>query len=119
MSAAPVTLVPLPVVTVTSTVPAVPAGEVAVMEVALLTVKVEAGLLGPKFTADAPVRLVPVMVTEVPPVFGPEGGLTPVTVGPGGGGAVVIATFWTWWMSLNPPVPPVNPTSTADGRPVA
>ena len=58
------------------------------------------------------------MVTEVPPVLGPEVGLTPVTVGAGGGGPVVMDTFWTWWMSLNPPVAPVNPTSTLDGSAV-
>ena len=74
-------LVPPPVVTVTSTVP-VPAGAVAVMDVALLTVKVVAAV-APNFTAVAPVRLVPVMVTEVPPVLGPVVGLTPVTVGAG------------------------------------
>jgi len=53
------------------------------MEVALLTVKLVAGLLGPKSTALTPVKLVPVMVTVVPPVVGPEEGLTPVTVGGG------------------------------------
>ena len=58
----------------------------------------------------------PVIVTVVPPVVGPDDGLTPVTVGTGGGGPVVIDTFWTWWMSLNPPVAPVNPTSTYGGR---
>ena len=41
----------------------------------------------------------PVMVTAVPPVLGPEVGLTPVTVGAGGGGPVVMVTFWTWWTS--------------------
>ena len=61
--------------TVTSTVPAAPAGAVAVMEVALLTVKVVAAV-APKATAVAPVKLVPVMVTEVPPAAGPEVGLT-------------------------------------------
>ena len=60
-----------------------PAGEVAVIEVALLTVKVVAAV-APNFTAVAPVKLVPVMVTEVPPAVGPEVGLTPVTVGTGG-----------------------------------
>ena len=52
-------------VTVTSTVP-IPAGEVAVIWVALLTVK-EAAALPPKLTAVAPEKLVPVMVTLVPP----------------------------------------------------
>ena len=72
--------VPPGVVTVTSTVPALPAGAVAVMEVALLTTTPVAAW-APKWTAVAPVRLVPVMVTEVPPVVGPDEGLTPVTVG--------------------------------------
>ena len=69
-------------VTVTSTVP-VPAGAVAVMGWRSLTVKVAVAV--PNFTAVAPVKLVPVMVTEVPPAAGPELGLTPVTVGPVGG----------------------------------
>ena len=63
LSAADVTLVPPGVVTVTSTVP-VPTGEVAVMLVAELTVKLEA-LLIPNLTAVAPVNPVPVTVTEV------------------------------------------------------
>ena len=63
----------------TSTVP-LPAGEVAEMLLELLTVKVVAAVPA-NFTAVAPVRLVPVMVTEVPPAAGPEDGLTDVTVG--------------------------------------
>jgi hypothetical protein len=74
-----VALVPPAVVTVTSTVPT-PAGEVAVIWVALLTVKEAAALL-PKLTAVAPEKLVPVMVTLVPPDVGPVFGLTLVTVG--------------------------------------
>ena len=35
----------------------------------------------PKCTAVAPVRLVPLTVTRVPPAAGPFVGLTPVTVG--------------------------------------
>ena len=35
----------------------------------------------PNVTAVAPVKLVPVMVTDVPPAAGPEFGLTLVTVG--------------------------------------
>src|SRR5437868_3810554 len=61
-SAAPVALVPLGVVTVMSTVPAVWAGEVAVIDVALFTVK-EAAAVAPKLTAVAPVNPVPVIVT--------------------------------------------------------
>jgi len=74
--------VPPGAVTVTSTTPDVPAGAVAVMVVALLTVKVAA--LVPKLTAVAPVKLVPVSVTVVVPKLGPVLGLTPVTVGAGG-----------------------------------
>ena len=69
------------VVTLTSTVP-VPAGEVAVIEVAELTVKPVAGV-APNVTAVAPVKLVPVIVTEVPPLDGPDVGEIEVTVGAG------------------------------------
>ena len=78
-SAADVADVPPAVVTVTSTVP-VPAGDVAVIDVAELTVKLVA-LTAPNFTAVAPVRVVPVMVTNVPPAVGPDVGETDVTVG--------------------------------------
>ena len=70
---------PPAVVTVTSTVP-VPAGDVAVIEVAELTVKLVA-LVAPNFTAVAPVNPVPVIVTDVPPVVGPAVGEIDVTVG--------------------------------------
>ena len=70
-SALLVVLVPPVAVTVTSTVPADPAGAGAVMEVALLTVKADAAA-APNFTAVTPVKLVPVMVTEVPPAVGPD-----------------------------------------------
>ena len=56
-------LVPPGVVTVTSTAPALPAGEVAVICVALLTVN-EVAAVPPNFTAVAPVKLVPVIVTD-------------------------------------------------------
>ena len=72
------------VVTVTSTVP-VPAGLAAVIAVSLTTVKLVAAVV-PKSTAVAPVKLVPVIVTEVPPAAGPLVGLRPVTVGAGGDG---------------------------------
>jgi hypothetical protein len=71
------------VVTVTSTVEADIAGEVAVIEVAELTVN-DVALVVPNFTAETLIRLVPVMVTLVPPAVGPELGLTAVTV----------AAFW-------------------------
>src|SRR5215470_5515866 len=68
---------PFGVMTVTSTMP-VPAGETDVMLVAEFTVKLVAGV-APKFTAVAPVKLVPVMVTEVPAA--PDVGFRTVTVG--------------------------------------
>ena len=70
---------PPAVVTVMSTVPALPAGAVAVMEVAELKVKL--ALVEPNFTAVAPVKLVPVMATEVPPAVGPLVVPREVTVG--------------------------------------
>jgi hypothetical protein len=72
-------------VTVTSTVlVAAPGGAVAVIVVSLVTEN-WAGLPDPKLTAVAPVNPVPVIVTAVMPVLGPELGLTLVTVGAGGG----------------------------------
>ena len=73
-SAALVALLPPGVVTVTSTVPTVPAGAVAVIVVELVTVKVAAAV--PKSTAVAPVKPVPVTVTVVPPALVPELGAT-------------------------------------------
>ncbi|MNM52519.1 hypothetical protein D3C81_635980 [compost metagenome] len=67
------------VVTRTSTVP-VPAGAVAVICVALLTVKPVAAV-APNVTAVAPVKRVPVMMTEVPPAAGPAVGDRLLTVG--------------------------------------
>ena len=67
-------------VTVTSTVPAVSLGSVAVIWVDEFTVKLVAALV-PKSTALAPLRFVPVMVRLVPPVVGPEEGLTTLTLG--------------------------------------
>ena len=58
------------------------------MVVALLTVKL-AGV-GAEVDGVAPVKLVPVMVTGVPPAVGPDVGLKPVTVGAGGGGGAVV-----------------------------
>jgi hypothetical protein len=67
---------------VTSTVPTDPAGDVAVIDVSETTLNVVAGVL-PKLTAVAPVKLVPVIVTTVPPAVGPLVGDRPVTVGAG------------------------------------
>ena len=55
-------------------------GAAAVMEVDETTVKLVAGV-PPKVTAVAPSNPVPVMVTVVPPLTGPLGGLTAVMVG--------------------------------------
>ncbi len=59
--------------------------------VALLTVKEAAALL-PNLTAVAPEKLVPVMVTLVPPDGGPVFGLTLVTVGAGRIGELIRRT---------------------------
>ena len=70
-------LVPMGVVTRTLAVPAVPAGVVAVIVVALTTVKLVAAT-PPKVTAMVPVRLVPAIVTLVPPSVLPLAGVRSV-----------------------------------------
>jgi len=65
---------------VTSTSPAGPPGEEAVIEVSLFTVKSVAGT-EPNATKEHPQNPVPVMDTDVPPSVDPDVGLTPVTVG--------------------------------------
>ena len=72
--------VPPAVVTTTFTAPVACAGVVAVIWVAELTVKLLAAT-PPKLTAVAPVRLVPTMVTDVPPRVGPLVSDTELTVG--------------------------------------
>jgi hypothetical protein len=72
--------VPAPVATVTSIVAALWAGAVAVIWVEEFTEKLVAAVT-PKETAVTPTKLVPVIVTVVPPPVGPEVGLTAVTVG--------------------------------------
>ena len=70
------------VVTITSTA-AVPAGEVAVIDVSELTVTSVAGVL-PNSTVVCSleaVKPVPAMITGVPPATGPTAGLRAVTVG--------------------------------------
>ena len=79
-SADDVALVPFGVVTVTSTVPATSAGETAVIDVADFTLKLLA-LIWPNLTAVAPVKLLPVMATDVPPVTRPLTGFSLVTLG--------------------------------------
>src|SRR5208283_1539080 len=81
-SDAEVALVPPGVVTVTSTVPAEPAGETAVMLVADTTVTLLAPVK-PKSTVAPVTNPVPVIVTVVPPANGPAAGEMPVTVGTG------------------------------------
>ena len=80
MSAAPVDEVPAGVVTVTSIVPVLPAGETAVKLVEELKVTLNAADV-PNLTVAPETKLVPVIVTEVLPVVGPEFGETAVTVG--------------------------------------
>lgn len=72
-------LIPAEVVTVTCTEP-VPAGAMAVMLVAEFTVTLSAATV-PKLTEEALVKLVPMMVTEVPPDVEPLAGPIPDTVG--------------------------------------
>ncbi len=64
-----------------STVP-LPGGDVAVIDVGEFTVKL-AALAAPNFTAVAPVKAVPVIVTDVPPTAGPEFGEIEVTAAAG------------------------------------
>ena len=74
-------LVPPGVVTCTLAVPAVPAGVVAVIVVAFTTVTAVAAV-PPIVTAVAPVKFVPVRVTDCPPASGPDLALMDDTVGP-------------------------------------
>ena len=67
-------------VTVTCTVPADSAGDTAVKEVADVCVTLVAAV-DPNFTVAEEVKFLPVMVTDVPPVVGPEVGLIEVMVG--------------------------------------
>ena len=80
LSATETALVPPAVVTVTSTTPAASAGVVAVINVALFTVKLEAAV-APNFTLVAPVKPVPAMATLVLPAVEPVTGEMLVTVG--------------------------------------
>ena len=74
-------VLPPGVVTATET-ELLPAGETAVICVAELTVKLVASV-PPKVTDEAPVRFVPVMMTDVPPAAGPDVGARLVIVGAG------------------------------------
>jgi hypothetical protein len=81
LSALLAVLVPAGVVTVTSTVPALSGGDVAVICVALLMLN--AASAAPKCTAVAPEKLMPDTVTLVPPAVGPLFGATALTLGDG------------------------------------
>ena len=81
LSPAPAVLVPFAVVTVTSTMPGVEvAGAVAVSDVSLVVAVITPAVV-PKWTAVAPVRPVPVIVTAVPPAVEPVAGDIEVMVG--------------------------------------
>ena len=75
-----VELVPPGVVTSKSTVPAVPAGAVAVRVVALRYVTVADGV-APKVTTEPATKPEPVTVTTVPPATGPADGAMESTLG--------------------------------------
>jgi hypothetical protein len=75
-------LVPPAVVTSTLAVPAEPAGVVAVIEVELTTTTLVAAV-APMVTPVAPVKLLPVIVTLVPPEVDPLLGETEETTGAG------------------------------------
>ena len=80
-SAVLIALVPIGVVTVTLTIPAVVvAGAIAVIEPSLLTTTPVAGV-DPKRTLVAPVKPTPASVTDVPPAMEPVAGATSVTAG--------------------------------------
>jgi hypothetical protein len=98
------------VVTVTSTIPAEPAGDVAVRLVAELYVT-PVPALEPNLTVAVLVNPVPVIVTTVPPPDVPVAGDTSVTVG--------AATYVNWSAGTVALVPPivVTLTSTTPGEP--
>jgi hypothetical protein len=82
VSAALIADVPFGVVTVTSTVPDDPAGDTAVKVVDEATLN-DTAAIEPNLTAVAPLKPLPVTVTEVPPAIEPVFGLTEETVGEG------------------------------------
>ena len=95
-SLGPIALVFPPTATVTSTVPAEPAGADTVSEVAVADVGV-AAVFEPNFTvlfAGVVLNPVPVIVTEVPPEIGPLDGLMPVTVGDVAGNVTEKVKAW-------------------------
>ena len=103
LSAALVALIPPDVVTVTSTVPELCAGDVAVIELALSVLMV--AVTPPKLTAVAPFKFVPPIVTVAPPAILPTAGDTEVTVG--------TAMYVYWSAALVGLVPSVVVTVTS------
>jgi hypothetical protein len=103
-----VRLVPPAVVTVISVAPTEPAGEVAVICVSELTVKLVA-TVEPNFRVVAPVKSVPVITTEVPPAARPLIGDIAVIVG--------TATYVNWSALLVALVPPAVVTVTSSTTP--
>ena len=91
--------VPPGVVTVTCTVP-LPAGLTAVICVALFTVKLL--VAGPNRTWLAPLKPLPVRVTVVPPIAGPDVGEMLATPGPLGDTGP-LATIKTVRTDASPP----------------
>jgi len=87
----PAVAVPPEVVTVTVTAP-LPGGLLTVIRLPESEVIVPAA--PPKLTRLAPDRLLPLIVTEVPPPVGPLAGESPVTAGCAGGG--VVADWGAW-----------------------
>lgn len=79
-SPADVVDVPAALTTVMSIVPALCAGDIAVIELSEFTVKLAADV-APKFTAVALVKPVPVIATDVPPAVVPARGVMVVTEG--------------------------------------
>lgn len=71
----------------------VPEGAVAEICVSELTVKLLAAV-PPKLTAVAPVRLLPVSVTDVPPLAEPWAGLIAVIAGAARWIVMVIVALW-------------------------
>jgi len=75
------TLVPAVVATVTSTVPAEPAGDVAVQLVVEEQLAADAAVPPNVTVVEPTTKLVPVIDTTVPPATGPEPGDTALTAG--------------------------------------
>src|SRR3989442_16023159 len=89
-----------------SRVPAACVGVVALICVLLITLTPVAAA-PPTDTVAVASKFVPLIVIAVPPVVGPEVGLTPVTVGGGG------AAYGNWAAGLVPPAPPPTVTTTS------